>query len=287
MRSARSFLTGKIDNAIRMRYQDIQNKIDALASEERLAKPIVVAYGLMNAGKSFLMNMLTEHVDEEFFKTNDVRETVVNARHEGDTCVYVDTPGLDATDEDDEHAQRGAREGDIVLFVHQPQGELEAVELSFLEALRDTLAEHASSNIVVVLSKIDKEAPEKIALIEGRIAQQCEQALGFAPRIFRVSGKRYQDGMRKDQAVMVAASGIEALAAHLRQAAVDVRSVRARKRDVQIDALLAQVGQGRRRAQEGRKTLQDTVTAGFAAFNEQAGQLRRHLDTSAAAFKKI
>jgi len=270
-----------------MKYQDMQKQIDALASEGQLAKPIVVAYGLMNAGKSFLMNMLTDHVDDELFKTNDVRETVVNARHEGETCVFLDTPGLDANDEDDAHAQRGAREGDIVLFVHQPQGELEAVELSFLEALRDTLAEHASSNIVVVLSKIDKEAPEKIALIEGRIAQQCEQALGFAPRIFRVSGKRYQDGMRKDQAVMVAASGIELLAAYLRQAAGDVRAVRARKRGLQIDALLAQAAHGRRRAQESRQALQDTVTAGFAAFNEQAAQLRRHIDTNAAAYKKI
>lgn len=262
-------------------------KVDALASDKLSAKPIVVAYGLMNAGKSFLMNMLSEHVEQEFFKTNDVRETVVNARYEGSDCVFLDTPGLDATGEDDQHAQRGAREGDIVLFVHQPQGELEAVELSWLEALRDTLDEHASSNIVVVLSKIDKEAAEKIDLIERRIAQQCEQALGFAPRIFRVSGKRYQDGVRKGHAVLASASGIDALASHLEQLAGDVRGVRARKRALQIDALLAQVGQGRRSAQEGRQALRDTVTAGFSAFNEQLAQLRRYLDASAAAYKKI
>ncbi|MGF6179310.1 tRNA U34 5-carboxymethylaminomethyl modifying GTPase MnmE/TrmE [Massilia sp. UYP32] len=270
-----------------MTYQEIQMKVGALASDKPAQKPVVVAYGLMNAGKSFLMNMLTQHVEQEFFKTNDVRETVVNARYEGDECVFLDTPGLDATEEDDEHAQRGAREGDIVLFVHQPQGELEAVELSFLEALRDTLDEHASSNIVVVLSKIDKEAAEKIDLIEQRVAEQCAEALGFAPRIFRVSGKRHQDGIRKGHAVLAAASGIDALAAHLRQLAGDVRAVRARKRALQIDALLAQVAQGRRSAQQEREALRDAVTAGFAAFNEQVAQLRRHLDASAAEYKKI
>lgn len=259
----------------------------ALASDKPAEKPIVVAYGLMNAGKSFLMNMLTEHVEQEFFKTNDIRETVVNARYEGGECVFLDTPGLDATRQDDEYAQRGAREGDIVLFVHQPQGELEAVELGFLGELRHTLDEHASSNIVVVLSKIDKEAAEKIDLIEARIAQQSEQALGFAPRIFRVSGKRYQDGIRKGQAVLAAASGIDTLASHLHQLAGDVCAVRARKRALQIDALLAQVAEGRRSAQQERQALQDAVTAGFTAFNEQVSELRRHLDTSAAGYKKI
>lgn len=270
-----------------MTYQEIQKKVGALASDRPAQKPIVVAYGLMNAGKSFLMNMLTQHVEQEFFKTNDVRETVVNALFEGSECVFLDTPGLDATAEDDEHAQHGARKGDIVLFVHQPQGEFEAVELDFLNVLRETLDEHASSNIVVVLSKIDKEAAEKIDLIEGRVAEQCEQALGFAPRIFRVSGKRYQDGIRKGHAVLAAASGIDALASHLRELARDVRAVRTRKRALQIDALQAQVREGRRNAQQDRQTLQDAITGEFAAFDEQVAQLRRHLDASAAAYKNI
>jgi predicted GTPase len=262
-------------------------KVGTLASDRPVQKPTVVAYGLMNAGKSFLMNMLTQHVEQEFFKTNDVRETVVNARYDGSECVFLDTPGLDATEEDDKYAQHGAREGDIVLFVHQPQGEFEAVELGFMEVLRDTLDEHASSNIVVVLSKIDKEAAEKIDLIERRVAEQCEQELGFAPRIFRVSGKRYQDGIRKEHPVLAAASGINALASHLRELVRDVRAVRARKQALQIDALLAQVADGRRSAQLDRQTLQDAVTAGFATFNEQVAQLRRHLDASATAYKNI
>jgi len=270
-----------------MKYQDIQKTIDALASDKPAETPIVAAYGLMNAGKSFLMNMLTAHIEQEFFKTNDVRETVVNARFECSECTFLDTPGLDATHEDDEHAQRGAREGDIVLFVHQPQGELEAVEISFLTALRDTLDEQASSSIVVVLSKIDRETADKIDLIERCVKEQCEQALGFTPRIFRVSGKRYQSGMRKGQAVLAAASGIDALAAHLRQQAGDVRTVRMRKRELQIDALLAQVAEGRRSAQHDRQILLDAVTAGFATFNEEVAQLRRYLDASSAAYKKI
>jgi GTPase Era involved in 16S rRNA processing len=177
-----------------MKHQNMQAQLDELLSGEEESTPAIVAYGMMNAGKSYLLNMLTGHVEQEFFRTNDIRETVDVARFEDAGCAWVDTPGLDADEEDDRRAQQGVQAADIVLFVHQPQGELEAKEVAFLGQLRASLDAFAASNIVVVLSKADKEAVGKLGQVEQRIAQQCMELLGFAPRIFRVSAKRHRDG---------------------------------------------------------------------------------------------
>lgn len=270
-----------------MNYQDIKSQLDELQMAEEAARPVVVAYGMMNAGKSYLLNMLTAHIEEEFFKTNDIRETVDVARHEGETCTWLDTPGLDANDDDDSRAQEGVQAGDIVLFVHQAQGELEAQEVAFLGRLRASLDAHAARNIVVVLSKVDKEAADKIVQIEERIAQQCLALLGFAPRIFRVSAKRHRDGKLKRQEVLVAAGGIDALAAHIDALTGDVAAVRAQKRLTRIDALLEQVSQARGRAHAERERRCRALKGDFVAYNARVAQLRTFLDESVSAYQRI
>lgn len=270
-----------------MKSQALQSRLDSLLKEKEEIRPVIVAYGMMNAGKSYLLNMLTGHLEQEFFKTNDIRETVDVARYDDAGCDWLDTPGLDADEEDDRRAQHGVRSGDIVLFVHQPQGELEAKELAFLGRLRASLDAQAARNIVVVLSKADKEAADKIGQIEQRIAQQCTDLLGFAPRIFRVSARRHRDGSIKGQQALVAAAGVDVLAAHLRELAADVRAVRAQKRLSYIDELLAQVGEARAAALAERSRLHASVVAAFAAYNEGMAQLRRFLDESASDYKRI
>jgi tRNA U34 5-carboxymethylaminomethyl modifying GTPase MnmE/TrmE len=270
-----------------MKTKDMQEQVAALATGETLQKPIIVAYGLMNAGKSFLMNMLTRHVDTECFKTNDVRETVANAQFESPSCIYVDTPGLDANSADDEQAQRGVSRGDVVIFVHQPQGELEAKEIGFLQSLGADFGAAAASNIVIVLSKMEKESTEKISAVEARIAQQCQDVLGFAPCIFKVSGKRYRDGVLKQQPAMIALSGIDALDACLQEMVADVHTVRARKRAAQVVALMDKVERARLKAQQRRDGLYATIVDSFAPFGEQVDQLRHFLQERGSLFKKI
>lgn len=270
-----------------MKHQEMQSQLDELLTDTEEERPVIVAYGMMNAGKSYLLNMLSGHLEQEFFKTNDVRETVEVARYESADCVWLDTPGLDADEEDDRRAQQGVQVGDIVLFVHQPQGELEAKEVAFLGQLRASLDTHAARNIVVVLSKADKESADKIGRVEQRVAQQCTELLGFAPRIFRVSAKRHRDGSAKGQQALVAAGGIDTLAAHLRELAADVQSVRAQKRLSRIDALLEQVDAAKATALAERTRLRGAITAGFAVYNERIAQLRRFLDASASDYQRI
>ncbi len=67
---------------------------DFLNQSSRSDNPVIVTWGLMNAGKSSLLNMLTKHIEQEYFKTNDFRETAVISAYETDQLTYLDTPGL-------------------------------------------------------------------------------------------------------------------------------------------------------------------------------------------------
>lgn len=254
---------------------------------QHAAKPVVAACGLMNAGKSFLLNMLTRHLEQEFFRTNDIRETVENAQFDADQYIYLDTPGIDASSEDDDHARRGVKQADVVLFVHQPQGELDAAEAAFLRAIAAAHGSQAATSIIIVLSKVEKESPEKIAAIEKRIGQQCVELLGFEPRIFQVSSKRYQNGVLKGQNGLVAASGMEALIAEVRTVAAASEAIRARKTLAEVEALLAEIAKAEQQLQARRTQLRGRVLDGFAAFNGQVGQLRKFLTDSASKYKQI
>ena len=124
---------------------DLKNRSEQLALGVYSApkKPVIAVCGLMNAGKSYLLNMLTQHIDQEYFKTADQRETTENNKLETEQYIYLDTPGLDANTQDDAIVQPGIAEADFVLFVHQPQGELDPCELAFLRQLKDRFGKSA------------------------------------------------------------------------------------------------------------------------------------------------
>ena len=77
---------------------DLKNRSEQLALSAYSApnKPLIAVCGLMNTGKSYLLNMLTQHIDQEYFKTADQRETAANKTLETEQYIYLDTPGLDA-----------------------------------------------------------------------------------------------------------------------------------------------------------------------------------------------
>lgn len=189
-------------------------------------KPTIVVYGLMNAGKSYLLNMLTEHIDSEYFKTNDFRETTENKAFETDACIFLDTPGLDANDDDNIQALEGIKQADIVLFVHQLQGELEKVEIDFLQHVVDSFGDYASDNIIMVLSKVDKESTDKVNQIQTRVLEQCQHHLGFSPKCFQISNTRYQKGVIEHKDGLIKHSHVLELNERLTQIVKNDKQVR-------------------------------------------------------------
>lgn len=265
----------------------LRRQFEEITARERYTKPVIVAYGLMNSGKSSLLNMLTGNVEQEFFKTNDIRETVENKEFESGNYVYLDTPGLDADDQDDVHAKSGVDQADVVLFVHQPQGELEASEVNFLRKLTLSFGEYATQHIVIVLTKMEKEEAEKIDLIEQRIRHQCEAEIGFPPTIFQVSNKRYQTGVLKGQQTLITLSYMPELMTYLERLAYTATAPRVRRTLGEITVLQRAVEKAEQNMRSEKSRLRSQISHGFLSFNQQVEQLHTFLDASASDFKRI
>ncbi|MBK1642118.1 hypothetical protein CKO12_09560 [Chromatium okenii] len=70
----------------------------ALQMKEQALK--VIACGMLNAGKSSLLNALTDQLENEVFATGPVRTTTKKAELSHHQFIFTDTPGLDAIEAD-------------------------------------------------------------------------------------------------------------------------------------------------------------------------------------------
>lgn len=268
---------------------DLKNRSEQLALGAYAAprKPIIAVCGLMNAGKSYLLNMLAQHIYQEYFKTADHRETTTNKRLETENFIYLDTPGLDANTQDDAVAHQGVDEADIVLFVHQPQGELDASELNFLRQLKIKFGKHAKNSIIIVISKIDKESAEKIDAIDKEIQRQCQENLGAFFANFQISNTRYKAGMSQKKNGLVQASHIDGLLHHLEKITPKIHQARQSKMVASIEVLQAEVDTLMQELRNEKTTIQENIREQFSHFNAQMEQLQDFLSESTSDFKKI
>lgn len=271
------------------RVLDIKSRTEQLVlrASSPPGKPIIAVCGLMNAGKSYLLNMLTRHIDHEYFKTADLRETTAVKTLETDEYIYLDTPGLDATIQDDARANQGIGDADVVLFVHQPQGELDPTERDFLRQLKARFGRSAKSSIIIVISKIDKEPESKIEAIDKEIQKQCQEILGMVFTTFQVSNTRYKKGISENKDGLVQASHIDALAHHLKRTTPKVHQARQNKMTAAIEALMNEIDTFAQELRDEKAAIQQDISARFADFNQQMDQLQAFLSESASHFKKI
>ena len=172
----------------------------------------VAICGLMNAGKSALLNMLTGHLEQEYFATGASRTTADVQSMTTENIDWLDTPGIDASDSDDHTALRGILRADSVLFAHTLRtGTLEQVELDFL----DTLMRHIPAlpqRLIVVLTHADsvethqQESIDSITrILSTRFAEQLP--------LFVTSSPRFIKGTLTNKPRLVQRSGIPQLLA--------------------------------------------------------------------------
>nr|WP_272501568.1 GTPase [Silvania confinis] len=263
-------------------------KADALLDQNITpGKPVVAAWGLMNAGKSYLLNMLTNHIQTECFCTNDIRETAELKEFETDDFIFLDTPGLDANNADDLIALQGAAKADIVLFVHQPQGELEKIEVDFLGKLKDSFGQFAEQNIILVLSKSDVESDTGIAAIEKRMLEQCRDDLGFTPRCYALSGSRFHAGVMQKKDGLVRASHLYDLAQHLDALNTDASAVKRERQRVAIDEIIAELTQAEHAIQQKYAHAERQIQQGFQPFDKAMNDFRAWMTQTLNKFPAV
>ncbi|WMN20561.1 GTPase [Pseudomonas piscis] len=175
--------------------------------------PRIAVCGLMNAGKSALLNGLTGHIETEVFATKEIRATtqIQTLAHEG--RLYLDTPGIDACDEDDRLAWLGLANADVILFVHNLRtATLEQIETAFLTELkrrRPDLERH----LVVVLTHAESVTQREAC--EQAIGKILKSLFGTVQATFATSFTTLRNGVRKDSAKLLELSGFDPLREHL------------------------------------------------------------------------
>lgn len=95
-------------------FKDVQDFSNALASQQ----PRIAATGVLKAGKSTMMNCLTGDFENWHFAVDIVRKTVKEQCFELDGYLFVDTPGLDANEQDSAAALNSLKTADVILFCH-------------------------------------------------------------------------------------------------------------------------------------------------------------------------
>lgn len=260
---------------------------DFLNQSLRSEKPVIVTWGLMNAGKSSLLNMLSQHIEQEFFKTNDFRETTEVCAYEADQYIYLDTPGLDANTADNLEALKGIKKADIVLFVHQLQGELEANEIEFLKDVRTSFGQYAEKNIILILSKVDKEDRSKVDQIQKRVLEQCEQYLGFQPQCFQISNTLYQQGIQKHKDGLVRHSHIEDLKQCINSIVLNTQVVRQERLNQEKALLLKKLTEQKTKIEAEHQAQRSLLMDGFVSFQRSLKSLKQFVETKAQQYKNI
>ena len=176
----------------------------------------ITCMGLYNAGKSTLLNTLIGDFEHKTFKAADKRETTENKEVilEKEGLIVVDTPGLNAKDDDDKRVMDAIKTSDINLFVHNiATGEFQAKEVEFFELVKKHWANPKEfiKSTVFVLSRADEKSSEEIEDIKKIMKQQIKDYFGVEAIFVVVSAKRYTKGMVENKKLLIKRSNIEML----------------------------------------------------------------------------
>ena len=130
----------------------------------------ITCLGLLNHGKSSLLNALVDDSKNETFKVSDGRETRKNKEVNFSDFSYVDTPGLNADNEDNSMALEAIKVSDINLFCHNPNtGGLNQAEKYFLEYISTNWENPAKflNSTIFVFTNIDKIYAQNLELVKS------------------------------------------------------------------------------------------------------------------------
>lgn len=241
-------------------------------------KPRVIVCGLLKAGKSSLLNALSGQIEPEHFATKASRATTKVAELTSDGVTYVDTPGLDATVEDDEEAWRGLASADQLVFVHSLRiATLDVKEVEFLQQLLQRRPD-CQQHMVVALShaeSADDDREERLTHLRASLTS----LLGFCPALIPTSCSRHRRGVLENKPALLALSGIAALqySLSLVRASGDWRAARVardRRKRRQLSQLLNLAIVQRQILLQG---LQDIRAQQFSHLRDDFGNIVRHL----------
>jgi ribosome biogenesis GTPase A len=281
---------------------DVMPKIDGL-SEERVTQMrdalfhadhpyLIVFVGPFSSGKSTLINALLGAPDALPTGITPTTDRISILRHsdqfqrarsgEVDTLFYpspllekvsfVDTPGLESVFKTHEEiTRRFLHRSDTVFLVMLATQAMTARNLDYLKMLREY-----GKNVIILLNQVDLLSPDEVEAVRKYILEQSQDALGFKPQVWAVSGKagmaaRRADGTLDEEAW--AASGIDQIERYVDEQLGDVERLRGKLRTpLQI-------------AQSVHQSALDVVRGNQAAL-DQYQSIGANIDQQLTAYKR-
>lgn len=205
----------KNDN-INIIYNNFLNSVKELENSQDAI--YYINAGRMNHGKSSLINALVDN--ENLLAADDIRTTV---RQEEISFKYgikfIDTPGLDAKNEDDEVAFEAYKKADMILFVHSPRiGELHKNELESINLIAGLFPNKQDfwNRFCLIFSfKEEVEDADFEKIKEKCLIDLKKYCGGEGFPIFRVSNTFYWEGVKNESKELIAYSGVLELREYL------------------------------------------------------------------------
>lgn len=193
------------------KYEDQLNQI--ISDSDKF---YLVNAGRMNHGKSSLLNSLTGQV-EDVFEVQDKRTTVKNKTYQYNKNIYfIDTPGLNANDSDDQEAIKAYKQANIILFVHNLSvGDIRKEEVRDIKTIISCFnnIDNLVDKFVLVLTGKDAiQSKDDLNNIKHKVLLDIKNETGLTGfKVFAVSNTTYKNGLKNNKNKLIEHSGIKLL----------------------------------------------------------------------------
>jgi GTP-binding protein EngB required for normal cell division len=194
--------------------QNYEDKLNQIIGDSD--KFYLVNAGRMNHGKSSLLNSLTGQV-EDVFEVQDKRTTVKNKTYQYNKNIYfIDTPGLNANDSDDQEAIKAYKQANIILFVHNLSvGDIRKEEVRDIKTIISCFnsVDNLVNKFVLVLTGKDTiQSKDDLNNIKNKVLLDIKNETGLTGfKVFTVSNTTYKNGLKNKKNKLIEHSGIKLL----------------------------------------------------------------------------
>lgn len=252
-----SFKLNKSDYEVILRdIEDLNN----LINDKNSSKVKVVCAGIYNAGKSTFLNQI---VGKPVFEVGDIPTTTKMQQYENNNVLFIDTPGVNANENDNNTALQIYKEADLVLFVSNIQnGGLNASEGNYLKQIETILGgeELFKNNVLFMLSNKHQVDEMAIPKIVEEHKHNINKVMGYIPEnIFVFDSCTYENGCKNKEHALINESGF-----------LDIKNVI----DNKVDEFANSIKQNRENKIENKaKTLDENLSKLLMPVNDMISKL--------------
>lgn len=194
--------------------QNYEDKLNQIIGDSD--KFYLVNAGRMNHGKSSLLNSLTGEV-EDVFEVQDKRTTVKNKTYQyNENTYFIDTPGLNAHDNDDQEAIKAYKKANIILFVHNLSvGDIRKEEVRDIKTIIscfNSIDNLVNKFVLVLTGKDSIQSNNDLNNIRNKVLLDIKNETGLTGfKVFTVSNTTYKNGLKNKKSKLIEHSGIKLL----------------------------------------------------------------------------